>query len=111
LEYTTLTAKGQVTVPKEIRERLNWKEGTKLKFYFEGEELKVKEVTVFNEMEDLIINDLKALGYKGEELKAKLLERKAAFNEAFDRLLKERLQEETVSLEDAVRSIENEKKV
>lgn len=111
MEYTTLTAKGQVTVPKEIRERLNWKEGTKLKFYFEGEELKVKEVTVFNEMEDLIINDLKELGYKGEELKAKLLERKAAFNEAFDRLLKERLQEETVSLEDAVRSIENEKKV
>lgn len=111
MEYTTLTSKGQVTVPKEIRERLNWKEGTKVKFYFDGEELKVKEVTVFDEMEDLIINDLKDLGDKGEELKTKLLERKVAFNEAFDRLLEERLQEETVSLGDAIRSIENEEKV
>jgi AbrB family looped-hinge helix DNA binding protein len=111
LEYTTLTSKGQVTVPKEIREKFNWKEGTRLKFYIDGEELKVKEVTILDEMEDLITKDLIDLGYTGEELKTKLLERKAAFNQAFDRLLEERLKEETVPLEDAIRSIDNEEKL
>lgn len=42
MEYTTLTSKGQVVVPKEIRDKLKWKEGTKLKFFLDGEELKVK---------------------------------------------------------------------
>ena len=111
MEYTTLTSKGQVTVPKEIREKFNWKEGTRLKFYIDGEELKVKEITILDEMEDLITKDLIDLGYSGEELKAKLLERKAAFNKAFDRLLEERLKEETVPLEEAIRSIENEEKL
>lgn len=107
-EYTTLTSKGQVTVPKEIRDKLRWKEGIKLKFYIDGEELKVKEVTIIDEIEDLLVKDLVDLGYKGEELRAKILERKKALNEAFDRLLEERLKEETVPLDDAIRSIKNE---
>lgn len=107
MEYTTITSKGQVTVPKELRDKLKWKEGTKLKFYLDGVELKVKEVTIVDEMEDLLVKDLMDLGYKGEELKTKLLERKAALNEAFDRFIEERLAEETVSFEEAVRSIEN----
>ncbi|OAT81124.1 hypothetical protein A6M21_12000 [Desulfotomaculum copahuensis] len=111
LEYTTLTSKGQVTVPKEIREKFNWKEGTRLKFYLDGEELKVKEVTIIDEMEDLITKDLKDIGYCGEKLKTELLERKAAFNKAFDKLLEERLKEETVPLVDAIRSIESEEKL
>ncbi|WP_161486056.1 AbrB/MazE/SpoVT family DNA-binding domain-containing protein [Desulfotomaculum copahuensis] len=111
MEYTTLTSKGQVTVPKEIREKFNWKEGTRLKFYLDGEELKVKEVTIIDEMEDLITKDLKDIGYCGEKLKTELLERKAAFNKAFDKLLEERLKEETVPLVDAIRSIESEEKL
>lgn len=111
MEYTTLTSKGQVTVPKEIRDKFNWKEGTKLKFYLDGEDLKVKQVTIVDEMEDLLIRDLTDLGYKGQELKAKLLERKEALNKTFDKFIEERLQEETVPLEDAVRSIEDEEKI
>lgn len=107
MEYTTITSKGQVTVPKEIREKLKWKEGTKLKFYLDGEEIKVKEITLIDEMEDLLIKDLIDLGYTGKELKAKVLERKLALSKALDRFLEERLQEETVSFEDAIRSIEN----
>jgi len=107
-EYTTLTSKGQVTVPKEIRDKLNWKEGVKLKFYLEGKELKVKEVTIIDEMEDLMVKDLVELGYKGEELRVKILERKKSLNEALDRLLEERLREETVPLDEAIRSIESE---
>ncbi len=111
MEYTTLTSKGQVTVPKEIREKFNWKEGTRLKFYLDGEELKVKEITILDEMEDLIMKDLMDLGCEGIEFSAKLLERKAALNHAFDRLLEERLKEETVPLEDAIWGIENEEKL
>ncbi|MCL5058606.1 MAG: AbrB/MazE/SpoVT family DNA-binding domain-containing protein [Actinobacteria bacterium] len=111
MEYTTLTSKGQVTVPKEIRDKLNWKEGIKLKFYLDGEDLKVKQITIVDEMEDLLLKDLMDLGYEGNELKTKLLERKDALNKAFDRFLEERLQEETVPLEDAIRSIEDEEKV
>lgn len=107
MEYSTLTSKGQVTVPKEIRDRFKWGEGTKLRFYLDGEELKVKQVTFIDEMEDLLTKDLTDLGYKGGELKVKLIERKEALNKAFDRLLEERLQEETVTLEEAIRSIEH----
>lgn len=110
MEYTTLTSKGQVTVPKEIRDKFNWKKGTKLKFYLDGEELKIKEITIADEMDDLLLKDLMDLGYKGKGLEAKLLERKDILNKAFDRFIEERLQEETVSLEDAIRSIENEEK-
>lgn len=111
MEYTTLTSKGQVTVPKEIRDKFNWKEGTKLKFYLDGKDLKVKEVTIADEMEDLLVKDLMDLGYQGKELKAKLLARKDALNKAFDKFIEERLQEETVPLGDAIRSIENEQKL
>lgn len=107
-EYTTLTSKGQVTVPKEIRDNLKWREGTKLKFYIDGEDLKVKEMTIIDEMEDLIIKDLTELNYSGDELKVKILERKEVLNKALDRLLEERLKEETVPLDEAIRSIENE---
>lgn len=111
MEYTTLTSKGQVTVPKEIRDKLNWKEGMKLKFYLDGEDLKVKQVTIVDEMEDLLLKDLMDLGYQGNELKTKLLERKEVLNKTFDKFIEERLQEETVPLEDAIRSIENEGKL
>lgn len=105
-DYTTITAKGQVTVPKEIRERFTWAEGTKLRFYVDGNEIKVKEVTLIDEMEDLIIKDLKEAGYKGEELKAKVVERKEMLDSAFEQLLQERLGEKTIPLDEAIRSIE-----
>jgi AbrB family looped-hinge helix DNA binding protein len=111
MEYTTLTSKGQVTVPKEIRDKFNWKEGTKLKFYLDGEELKVKEIMIADEMEDLLLRDLMDLGYKGKELKAKLFERKDILNKTFDKFIEERFQEETVSLDDAISDIKNEKKI
>lgn len=60
-------------------------------------------------MEDLLTKDLLDLGYKEEELKAKLLERKAALNKAFDRFIEDRLKEGTVPLEEAIKGIENGK--
>ena len=69
------------------------------------QEITVKQVTILDEMEDLLIKDL--VDYKGEEFKTKLIERRNAMNQAFDRLLEERLKEDTVSLEKAISSIED----
>ena len=107
-EYTTLTSKGQITVPKEITDKLKWTEGVNLKFFLDGEEVKIKQVTVLDEIEDLLVKYLMDLGYEGEELKTRLFDRKAALNKAFDKMLEERLKEDTVPLEEAIRSIENE---
>lgn len=41
---STLTRKGQVTIPKEIRDRLGMKEGEKVIFVIRGEEVILKVV-------------------------------------------------------------------
>jgi len=105
-DYTTITAKGQVTIPKDIRERFTWTEGTKIRFYVDGNEIKVKEVTLIDEIGDLIIKDLKEEGYRGEELKAKVVERKKMLDFTFEQLLQERMAEKTIPLDEAIRSIE-----
>lgn len=55
----------------------------------------------------MLVKDLMDLGYKGEELKTKLLKRKAELNKAFDKFIEGRLAEEIVPFEEAIRSIEN----
>ncbi len=107
-EITTITQKGQVTIPKKFRDKFNWKAGTKLRFFMDEEQLKVKEVTIQDEIEDIIMSDLVKQGYQGKELKLKLMETKTVFNEAFEKMLSEREEEGTVSLEDALRSIEDD---
>jgi AbrB family looped-hinge helix DNA binding protein len=37
-----ITSKGQITIPKEVRERLGVKPGDSLEFAFEGERLEVR---------------------------------------------------------------------
>ena len=37
-----ITSKGQITIPKEVRERLGVKPGDSLEFSFEGERLEVR---------------------------------------------------------------------
>jgi AbrB family looped-hinge helix DNA binding protein len=39
---STITSKGQITIPKEIRERLGVKEGEKVLFVMRGEEVILK---------------------------------------------------------------------
>lgn len=108
MNETTMTKKGQVTVPKEIREKFGWAEGTKLKFYIDGNEVKLKSFDIVDGLEDLIVADLEKEGYIGDQLKAKLFERKEQLDRAFDRLLEERLREETTPLKDVLKELENE---
>jgi AbrB family looped-hinge helix DNA binding protein len=44
MQESTMTRKGQVTIPKEIRDRLGVKEGEKVLFVMRGEEVLLKVV-------------------------------------------------------------------
>jgi antitoxin PrlF len=48
MTYARLTAKGQVTVPKEIRERLCLEPGDVLGYEVEGDEMRVRKVQRFD---------------------------------------------------------------
>jgi len=42
MEPTTVTSKGQVTIPKEIRQRLGIRKGTKVAFHLEGGQVEIR---------------------------------------------------------------------
>jgi len=107
-EITTITQKGQVTIPKKFRDKFNWKAGTKLRFLIDDDGLRVKEVSIQDEIENMIMSDLAKQGYQGKDLTLKLMETKAAFDEAFERMLSERENEGTISLDDALKAIDHE---
>lgn len=45
VDIGTVSARGQVAIPSEIRERMNLKEGEKLLFMLEGDSLFIKKVS------------------------------------------------------------------
>lgn len=42
MSRATLTSKGQITVPKDVRERLGLKSGDRVKFEFEGDSVRLR---------------------------------------------------------------------
>lgn len=42
MSRATLTSKGQLTVPKEVRERLGLKRGDRVEFEFDGDSVRLK---------------------------------------------------------------------
>ncbi len=73
VERGVLTSKGQITIPKSIRNKLNLSKGDRFEFKVQGDEIVLKKVSLIDEMEDLIIADLKKAGYAGKELEGKLV--------------------------------------
>ena len=59
-EVATITSKGQITLPKPIRQALGVDAGGKVAFDFEGDRVTVTRVTT-NEREDPAINSFLAL--------------------------------------------------
>lgn len=51
MPYSTLTSKGQITIPKVVRDNLNLKTGDKLDFRIENGEIKI--VPVSNSIEEV----------------------------------------------------------
>ena len=42
MEVTSVTSKGQVTIPKEVRQRLGIRQGTRLEFFLVGDHLEAR---------------------------------------------------------------------
>ena len=96
-----MTTKGQITIPKEIREKFNLAEGSKLKVVFNDQEIIFKPITIADEFEDLILADIAKEGLGEYQVEALLLAKKSEFDKAFERLLKERKSEGKIALEDS----------
>lgn len=45
MQTTTMTSKGQVTVPKEVRQRLGLRQGTRIAFVVEGDHAVLRPAT------------------------------------------------------------------
>ncbi|MPL67829.1 hypothetical protein SDC9_13532 [bioreactor metagenome] len=58
-EYnTTISSKGQLVLPKEIRDQFNLSTGSKIKIIVDGEQIIIKPRTVADEFQELILTDL-----------------------------------------------------
>ena len=96
-----MTTKGQITVPKEIRDKFNLAEGSKLKIIYNNEEIIFRPITIADEFEELILADLAREGVTGYELEKRILVKKAQIENTFDEIIKKRKAEGYVNLEDS----------
>lgn len=69
MHKATATSKGQVTLPKEIRERLGIERGDKLLFELHGEEV-IMRVLHARSVDDLFEDLAGAPDYRGKEAEA-----------------------------------------
>lgn len=69
MEIAKITSKGQITIPKEIREKLNLKEGDKVIFIEEGDKIIIVNAAkfAFLNMQKAFEGEAERLGIKNEE--------------------------------------------
>jgi len=72
MSTTTVTKKGQVTIPKSVRERLGLREGDKVIVKFSGGKAFIRKIpSIFNLQSSVSIpEDIKKLSWKEIEKKA-----------------------------------------
>ena len=91
-EYdVVISTKGQVVLPKEIREQFKLSTGSKIKVWIDGEQIILKPRSVMDEMKDLIIADLARDGKPVTEKTVK--EYQAKLGKALDAVVAEAEQE------------------
>lgn len=49
MAYSTLSTKGQLTIPKRLREELELSPGDKIEFKLDGDQLKLRKIKPFDE--------------------------------------------------------------
>jgi len=99
-----VSPKGQITLPKKVRSKLAIKDYVYLEVKEDKAEL--KSLSLLDELEDLILNDLKSEGYSDEEIKKMLPQKKKELAQALRDELNERAKEDTVADEDALKQLE-----
>ena len=69
MELAKVTTKGQITIPKSIRDKLELKEGSKIIFLQKGEDIVIKNsaMLALEKIQDEFEGEAKRLGIKDEE--------------------------------------------
>ncbi|MBA7559075.1 AbrB/MazE/SpoVT family DNA-binding domain-containing protein [Candidatus Atribacteria bacterium 1244-E10-H5-B2] len=72
MSTTTITKKGQITIPKQIREKLGLKEGDKVIVKFDGKKTFIRKIPSIFSLQDSVPvpEDIKKLSWKEIEKKA-----------------------------------------
>ncbi|MGI6307338.1 MAG: AbrB/MazE/SpoVT family DNA-binding domain-containing protein [Dethiobacteria bacterium] len=99
-----VSPKGQITLPKKVRASLAIRDYIYLEI--KGDKAEIKSVSFTDELEELIMKDLKQEGYSTKQIQAMLPERKAQLAKALAEELNRRSNEETVSQRDAMKELE-----
>lgn len=75
MELARVTTKGQITIPKEIRELLNLKEGSKVLFIKKGKEVIIKNsaMIALENIQKAFEGEAERLGLKDEEDVVKMI--------------------------------------
>ena len=70
IEMGTVSARGQICIPSDIREEMGLKEGNKILFVLQDESLLVKKVTMqtFSEITQPLKEEAKKAGFKESEV-------------------------------------------
>jgi len=67
-KHITTSARGQITIPKEIQEKLEITENTRLKIYVEKSKIIIEPVSSLDLLFEDIEKDAKTKGYTEEDL-------------------------------------------
>lgn len=88
MELAKVTTKGQITIPKSIRERLNLKEGSKIIFIENGNDIIIKNAAMLSleKIQKAFEGEAERLNLKSEEdvvefIKSERRNRKKEWNE------------------------------
>ena len=75
MELAKVTTKGQITIPKSIRDKLELKEGSKIIFLQKGEDIVIKNsaMLALEKIQDEFEGEAERLGIKDEEDVVKLV--------------------------------------
>ena len=77
MELAKVTSKGQITIPKSIREMLNLKEGSKIIFLENGNEIVIKNAAMLSleKIQKEFEGEAERLGIENEEDVVKLIKK------------------------------------
>ncbi|MCR6546998.1 AbrB/MazE/SpoVT family DNA-binding domain-containing protein [Dehalobacterium formicoaceticum] len=99
-----VSPKGQITLPKKIRQDLRISDYVYLEI--NGEKAYLKPTGFLDDLNSIIAKEVKAEGFEGKEAEAKILEKKKLLVKNLKQELDERKSEEVISFDDAITELE-----
>jgi len=99
-----VSPKGQITLPKKVRQDLKISNYVYLKI--DGEKAVLEPAGLLDELNSIIAREVRAEGYEGEEAQARVAEKKEQLVKNLKHELDQRQGEEIISYDDAIKELE-----